>query len=75
MLPEPPDLAPLISTWTDEQLFEIVQHGVRFTGRPAWPTQERPDEVWSMVAFLRQLPDMDANRYQELSDLLLSLFS
>jgi cytochrome c553 len=69
MLPEPPDLAPLISTWTDEQLFEIVQHGVRFTGMPAWPTQERPDEVWSMVAFLRQLPDMDANRYQELSGL------
>ena len=69
MLPEPPDLAPLIPAWTDEELFEIVQHGVRFTGMPAWPSQARPDEVWAMVAFLRQLPEMDAERYRALSGL------
>lgn len=69
MLPAPPDLPPVLSTWTDEQLFQIVQHGVRFTGMPAWPTQQRPDEVWSMVAFLRALPDMDAERYYQLSGL------
>lgn len=69
MLPPPPDLRPVISTWTDEQLFEIVQHGVRFTGMPAWPTQQRPDEVWSMVAFLRALPAMDTEGYYQLSGL------
>ncbi|MCF6367960.1 c-type cytochrome [Rhizobium halophilum] len=69
MLPAPPDLAPVISTWTDEQLFQIVRHGVRFTGMPAWPTQVRPDEVWAMVAFLRALPNLDAARYYELSGL------
>ncbi|MCJ8520141.1 cytochrome c553 [Pseudorhizobium tarimense] len=69
MLPVPPDLGPRIPTWTDEQLFQIVQHGVRFTGMPAWPTQKRPDEVWAMVAFLRQLPGMSADRYYELSGL------
>ena len=69
MLPAPPDLPPVVPTWTDEQLFQIVQHGVRFTGMPAWPTQQRPDEVWSMVAFLRALPDMDEERYYQLSGL------
>lgn len=69
MLPPPPDLRPVISTWTDEQLFEIVQHGVRFTGMPAWPTQQRPDEVWAMVAFLRALPAMDTEGYYQLSGL------
>ena len=69
MLPAPPDLKPRIPTWTDEELYQIVQHGVRFTGMPAWPTQKRPDEVWEMVAFLRQLPEMDENRYYELSGL------
>ncbi len=67
MLPVPPDLGPRIPTWTDAELFQIVQHGVRFTGMPAWPTQVRKDEVWDMVAFLRQMPGMTAERYRELS--------
>jgi cytochrome c553 len=67
MLPRPPELAPLIGTWTDAQLFRIVKHGVRFTGMPAWPTQQRDDEVWAMVAFLRALPQMDAPTYRELA--------
>lgn len=67
MLPRPPDLAPVIGSWTDAELFRIVKYGVRFTGMPAWPTQQRDDEVWAMVAFLRALPRMDARTYRELS--------
>ena len=67
MLPRPPDLAPGIGAWTDAELFRIVKYGVRFTGMPAWPTQERDDEVWAMVAFLRALPQMDAPTYRELA--------
>ncbi len=69
MLPSPPDLQTVVPSWTDEQLFQIVQHGVRFTGMPSWPTQQRPDEVWAMVAFLRELPEMDDARYYQLSGL------
>ncbi|SFA73360.1 Cytochrome c553 [Rhizobium sp. NFR07] len=69
MLPPPPDLKKVVLEWTDAELFEIVKHGVRFTGMPAWPTQSRDDEVWSMVAFLRKLPDMDANAYMQASGL------
>jgi cytochrome c553 len=67
MLPRPPDLAPVIGAWTDAELFRIVKYGVRFTGMPAWPTQERDDEVWAMVAFLRELPQMNAGTYRELA--------
>lgn len=69
MLPPPPDLQTVVQEWTDAQLFEIVKHGVRFTGMPAWPVQSRDDEVWSMVAFLRKLPDMDAQAYMKASGL------
>jgi cytochrome c553 len=69
MLPPPPDLAKVVPQWTDAQLFEIVKHGVRFTGMPAWPAQSRDDEVWSMVAFLRKLPDMNADAYMQASGL------
>lgn len=69
MLPHPPKLAPVLATdkWTDEQLFRIVKHGVRFTGMPAWPTQERDDEIWAMVAFLRELPELSPEGYRELA--------
>lgn len=67
MLPVPPNLKPVIPTWTDAELFQIVQHGVRFTGMPAWPVQEREDEVWAMVAFLRAYPELDAAAYRRLA--------
>lgn len=67
MLPVPPDLRMIVPTWTDEQLYEIVKHGVRLTGMPGWPAESRDDEVWAMVAFLRELPDLDANGYRELA--------
>jgi cytochrome c553 len=67
MLPQPPDLAGKVDEWSDAQLFRIVKHGIRFTGMPAWPTQQRDDEVWSMVAFLRELPRMEKETYRELA--------
>ena len=53
-------------TWEPEELFYIVKHGIKFTGMPAWPAQQRDDEVWAMVAFLRTLPDLDAEEYRRL---------
>ena len=66
MTPHPPSLPPLISTWKPAELFYIVKHGVKFTGMPAWPAQQRDDEVWAMVAFLRTLPDLPAEAYRRL---------
>lgn len=66
MTPHPPDLVPRMHGWQPEQLFYIVKHGVKFTGMPAWPAQERDDEVWAVVAFLLRLPDLDERAYQEL---------
>ena len=67
MLPRPPDLVEIVDEWEDEELFRIVKHGVRFTGMPAWPTQQRDDEIWAMVAFLRELPHLDAEAYRDLA--------
>lgn len=64
MLPAPPELNRAASSWTTEQLFWIVKHGLKFTGMPAWVAQERDDEVWSVVAFLRVLPKMSVRQYR-----------
>lgn len=66
MTPLPPSLPPRLSEWEPEELFYIVKHGVKFTGMPAWPTQQRDDEVWTMVAFLLTLPVLDGQAYRQL---------
>ena len=66
MTPSPPLLADRIARWAPEELFSIVKHGIKFTGMPGWPVQQRDDEVWAMVAFLRRLPDLDGAAYRRL---------
>jgi len=67
MTPAPPDLQQTVPEWEDRELFWIVRHGVKFTGMPAWPAQQRADEVWALAAFLRRLPDLDAGSYRALA--------
>ncbi len=47
--PPAPDLAVNAREWTDKQLFWILQHGVKYTGMPAWAVQDRPTRcgAWS----------------------------
>jgi cytochrome c553 len=66
MTPHPPNLAREVPKWSAHQLFYIVKHGVKFTGMPAWPAQQRDDEVWAVVAFLLILPGLTADDYQRL---------
>lgn len=64
MLPPPSELSEKVGEWTDQELFWIVRHGIKYTGMPAWPAQGRDDEVWALVAFLRHLPSLDARSYR-----------
>jgi cytochrome c553 len=67
MLPPPPDLGERARTRTEAQLFYVVKHGIKMTGMPAWPAQQRDDEVWAMVAFVRRLPGMGRDEYERLT--------
>jgi cytochrome c553 len=67
MLPPPPELTGRVGEWTDQELFWIVKHGIKYAGMPAWPVQQRDDEVWTLVAFLRALPGLDAAGYRALA--------
>lgn len=67
MLPPPPDLSTAARDWKAGELFWIVKHGIKYTGMPSWVALDRDDEVWAVVAFLRKLPDLDAQRYRDLA--------
>ena len=67
MLPAPPNLMEHVRRWEAEHLFWIVKHGIKYVGMPGWVSQQRDDEVWSVVAFLRKLPEMDRASYRRMS--------
>jgi plastocyanin/cytochrome c553 len=59
MYPPVPDLAdPAIQAFSDGALFSIVQHGVRWTGMPAFQADHTADDTWKLVSFIRQVPSM-----------------
>jgi cytochrome c553 len=66
MLPAPPDLSTRVKSWEPDELFHIVKHGIKLTGMPAWPSPQRDDEVWAMIAFLLELPELDRAEYRQL---------
>jgi cytochrome c553 len=65
--PEPPPLIDVSKSLSDGELFVIVRDGVRYTGMPAWPVLNRPDEVWAVVAFLKAMPEMTRDAYTRLA--------
>lgn len=55
--PRPADLTSKeVQSYSDEELFWIIQNGIRFTGMPAFGKVESPDHIWDMVNYVRTLP-------------------
>jgi cytochrome c553 len=65
-LPPPPDLSNVSNRWNDSELFWIVKNGIKYTGMPAWTSQNRDDEVWAVVAFLKAMKTMSPDAYRAL---------
>lgn len=61
LYPRAPDLrAQATQRLTDGELFHIIEHGVRFTGMPAWGGPGTADGSWHLVHFIRHLPSLTA---------------
>jgi cytochrome c553 len=67
MRPRPQYLVREVGAFSAPELFWIVKHGVKYSGMPAYPAQDRDDEAWSIVSFLRALPKMTTAQYRQLA--------
>lgn len=65
LYPRAPDLAIAAKDWAPAELFVIIKRGIKMSGMPAWEASHSGDQIWEMVAFLRQYPSMPASEYQE----------
>ena len=56
MYPRASDLtSKQVQSYSDQELFWIIQNGIRFTGMPAFGDVETPDHVWDLVNYVRTL--------------------
>lgn len=67
MRPEPSDLSLSVRDWTSAELFWIIRNGLAYSGHPAFGQMRVDAELWPVVAFLNQMPTMDAARWQALT--------
>src|SRR6056297_2126142 len=66
LIPRPPDLAHAAGHMSAAELYSVTCNGIRMTGMPAWGETHDDDALWSVVAFLMRLPDLDAAAYEAL---------
>jgi len=63
MYPRAADLTSAqVQSYSDQELFWIVQNGIRFTGMPAFGQVETGDHIWNLVNYVRTLPGALGNQ-------------
>ena len=51
---------------TPAEEFWVVKHGLKMSGMPAWGVTHNDELLWSVVAFLRKLPQLTPEQYRTL---------
>lgn len=60
--PSPPNLS--LESVDASGAFWAIKHGIKASGMPAWGGSMDDEYIWNMVAFLQEMPSMDATQYQ-----------
>ena len=62
MYPRAADLtSEQVQSYSDQELFWIIQNGIRFTGMPAFGKVETADHIWDLVNYVRTLGNASRN--------------
>lgn len=64
MYPQPPDLSH--RSVGPKAAFWVIKHGIKMSAMPAWGSTHDDPTIWSMVAFLRKLPEMSPEQYKSI---------
>ena len=67
MRPEPPHLVEAATEWSPEEIYWIVENGIRMTGMPAMGGHHSPEDIVALTAFVEALPGLTAEDYQALA--------
>lgn len=65
LYPMPPKLAEY--RIEPKAAFWAIKHGIKASGMPAWGATHDDETIWSIVAFLQQLPDLTPQQFSALT--------
>jgi mono/diheme cytochrome c family protein len=67
LYPKAPDMRlPDTQNLTDGELYYTIHNGIRRTGMPAWGTEEKDEDSWKLVLFVRHLPELTPKEEEEM---------
>ncbi|WP_157786189.1 c-type cytochrome [Dyella japonica] len=66
LYPQPPDLSKH-GVHDPAEAFWVIKHGVKLTAMPAWGRSHDDAAIWDMVAFVRQLPNLDQAQFEAMA--------
>ncbi|EJE51751.1 cytochrome c2 [Acidovorax sp. CF316] len=67
MQPLPGPLVDAARRWSAREMYWLTRHGIRMSGMPAWEHRMDEEELWSTVAFLQRLPDLDVAAFRQIT--------
>jgi mono/diheme cytochrome c family protein len=67
LTPVPASMVESARTRTPAEIFWTIKHGVKMTGMPAWQFTFSDEEIWSIVAFVMQLPRLTPSEYKAMA--------
>lgn len=70
LYPKAPDMRlPQTQNLTDGELYYTIHNGIRLTAMPAWGTEEKDEDSWKLVLFVRHLPQLTPAEEREMEAL------
>ena len=63
LLPVPTNLAHMVRERSPAELYWVVKNGIKMTGMPAWEFRLAERDLWAVVAFLLELPQVAPDQY------------
>jgi mono/diheme cytochrome c family protein len=70
LYPKAPDMRlPVTQNLTDGEIYYVIHNGIRLTGMPAWGTEEKDEDSWKLVLFIRHLPQLLPEEEREMESL------
>lgn len=66
MRPMPPALAEEGTDFAAAEVFWLLQHGIKMSGMPAWGHVLSDQELLTVTAFVKEMPDVSPDRYAQM---------
>ncbi len=73
LTPIPANLVETAREWTAAEIYWTVKQGVKMTGMPAWKFTYEEEDLWAIVAFIKQLlPKLSPEEYRAMDRALVN---